>query len=88
MPELDEFEGITIKMQCERNAKHKAPHFHAHYSGSTASYGLDGTLLASKMPSKQSKRIEEWARSNAALLQEYWSALQKGHLPAKMDFKH
>lgn len=78
MPELSRFYSIVIKMLYKDNAKHHKPHFHARYGEYEASIGIDGELLAGKIPSKQLKLIQAWAIIHEEELYEAWTNAIQG----------
>lgn len=54
MPELSFFYGIRITIDCEKNAPHHKPHFHASYGGFEAVYQRKGNCSqASFLPAKR-----------------------------------
>ena len=53
MPELSRFEGMIIYMLFRDNKEHNKPHVHVYYGEYKASVGIDGELLAGKLPSNQ-----------------------------------
>lgn len=55
MPELSRFEGMIIYMLFRDNKEHNKPHVHVHYGEYKASIGIDGELLAGKLPVRQLK---------------------------------
>lgn len=60
MPELSRFEGMIIYMLFRDNKEHNKPHVHVYYGEYKASIGIDGELLAGKLPSKQLKMVVGW----------------------------
>ena len=52
MPELSRFEGMIIYMLFRDNKEQNKPHVHVYYGEYKASIGIDGELLAGKLPSK------------------------------------
>ncbi|MBR0031999.1 MAG: DUF4160 domain-containing protein [Treponema sp.] len=60
MPELSRFEGMTIYMLFRDNKAHNKPHVHVYYGEYKATIGIDGELLAGKLPSRQLKMVTGW----------------------------
>ena len=60
MPELSRFEGMIIYMLFRDNKEYNKPHVHVYYGEYKASIGIDGELLAGKLPSKQLKMVVGW----------------------------
>lgn len=59
MPRISTFFGIVITMYWD---DHVLPHFHARYSGKTASIGIDPlSLLAGDLPPRVLGQVFEWA---------------------------
>ena len=86
MPELSRFYGIVITMYPEPGARHRRPHFHARYSGSTAVYDFRHFhLLVGSMPAAQQERIVEWATIHQSELVQNWLRLQRGERPLPID---
>ena len=52
MPELSRFEGMIIYMLFRDIKEQNKPHVHVYYGEYKASIGIDGELLAGKLPSK------------------------------------
>ena len=57
MSELSRFYNIFIKMIFSDDGQHNKPHFHVYYAEYDASVGIDGELLAGKLPVKQLKLV-------------------------------
>ena len=57
MPELSRFYNIVIKTLYSDDSQHHRPHFHVFYGEYEASVGIDGELLAGKIPVKQLKLV-------------------------------
>ena len=60
VPELSRFYNIVIKMIFSDDWQHNKPHFHVYYAEYDASVGIDGELLAGKLPVKQLKLVQAW----------------------------
>ena len=73
MPEICRFFNIIITMFFNNHEKHHKPHFHASYNEYEASVGIDGELLAGKLPSKQLKLVQAWAVIHEDELYEAWN---------------
>ena len=58
MPELSRFEGMTIYMLFRDNKEHNKPHVHVYYGEYKAAIGIDGELLAGKLPARQLKMVK------------------------------
>ena len=52
MPELSRFRGIIIRMYYDDSSQHHKPHVHAFYGGDEAEIGVDGEVLAGRLPEK------------------------------------
>ena len=72
MPELSRFYNIIIKMIFSDTGQHNKPHFHAYYAEYEASVGIDGDLLAGKLPVKQLKLVQAWAVIHEEELYAAW----------------
>lgn len=72
MPELCRFYNIVIKMLYNDNIQHSKPHFHVYYAEYEASIGVDGELLAGKLPVKQFKLVQAWAAIHEQELYKAW----------------
>ena len=70
MPEISNFYGITIYMFF---VDHNPPHFHVYYAEYEASVGVDGELLAGRLPVKQLKLVQAWAAIHEDELYEAWN---------------
>lgn len=60
MPELSRFEGIVVYLLFRDNKEHNKPHVHAYYGEYKAAIGIDGELLAGKLPMRQLKMVTGW----------------------------
>lgn len=73
MPELCRFYNIVIKMLFSDEGQHHKPHFHVFYGEYRAAIGIDGELLAGKLPMKQLKLVLAWAAIHEDELYEAWN---------------
>lgn len=78
MPELSRFYGIIIKMLFMDQEQHNKPHIHVYYSEYRASLGLDGELLAGKLPVKQLKMVQAWLVIHEDELYNAWNNAVRG----------
>ena len=76
MPVISSFYGIVIRMYFKDNEKHHSPHFHAIYSGASASFDLDGNIIAGVFPPKQTKYVVAWADIHKDELAALWNVMQ------------
>ena len=60
MPELSRFQGMIIYMLFRDNKEHNKPHVHVYYGEYKAAIGIDGELLAGKLPARQLKMLTGW----------------------------
>ncbi len=88
MPELCRFNNIILKMLYKDNEKHHKPHFHARYGEYEASIGIDGEILAGRMPAKQLKLIQAWAILREEVLYEAWTNAVQGKPFNKIEPLH
>lgn len=78
MPELCRFYNILIKMIYLDEEQHHKPHFHVFYGEYRASIGIDGELLAGKLPVKQLKLVQAWAAIHEDELYQAWNNAVRG----------
>jgi len=78
MPELCRFHGILITMLYKDDSQHSKPHIHVTYGEYMASIGIDGELLAGKLPSKQFKLIQAWLVLHEEELYTAWNKAIRG----------
>jgi hypothetical protein len=71
MPRISFFYGITIAMFWDERG-HQTPHFHAAYSGHSASLALDGTILAGSLPPRALTLVRRWASLHQTELVANW----------------
>ena len=60
MPELSRFDGMVIYMLFRDNKEHNKRHVHVYYGDYKAAVGIDGELLAGRLPPRQLKMIVGW----------------------------
>lgn len=85
MPELCRFYNIIIKLLYKDDSQHHKPHFHVYYDGYEASVGVDGELLAGKLPVKQLKLVQAWAAIHEDELYIAWNKAVQGIPFGKID---
>ncbi len=73
MPEICRFYNIVISMYFSDNERHHKPHFHVTFAEYKASIGVDGKVLAGKLPAKQLALVQEWASQHEDELYEAWN---------------
>ncbi len=76
MPLISQFYGIIINMYFKDDEHHHLPHFHARYAGSSASFDLDGNIVAGDFPKKQTKYVVAWADIHKDELAALWETMQ------------
>ena len=73
MPELSRFHGIVIKMY---GNEHYPIHFHAEYTGNTASFDLKGNVLKGDLGSKpKTKLVQKWTALHVEDLKKCWDSV-------------
>lgn len=82
MPQISSFYGISILMFV---GDHNPPHFHARYGGSSARFGLDGTLLDGELPRRAKRLVLEWATIHSDELATCWEQVIKHELPGTIE---
>ena len=60
MPELSRFQGMIIYLLFRDNKEHNKPRVHVYYGEYKAAIGIDGELLAGKLPARQMKMVVGW----------------------------
>ena len=85
MPELSRFYNIVIKMIYSDNDQHHKPHFHVYYAEYEASVGVDGELLAGRLPLKQLKLVQAWAAIHEDELYKAWNMAVKNEPFGKIE---
>ena len=60
MPELSRFQGMIIYLLFRDNKENNKPHVHVYYGEYKAAIGIDGELLAGKLPARQMKMVVGW----------------------------
>ncbi len=73
MPELCRFYNIVIKMIYGDNTQHNKPHFHVYFAEYRAAVGVDGELIAGKLPVKQLRMVQAWAAIHEDELYQAWN---------------
>jgi hypothetical protein len=58
--------------------QHNKPHIHAAYAEYEASIGIDGELLAGKLPAKQFKLVQAWLILHEEELYADWNKAVQG----------
>ena len=76
MPIISQFYGIIIRMYFNDDEQHHTPYFHAKYAEYSASFDLNGTILAGKFPHKQTKYVIAWADIHYDELIALWEVMQ------------
>lgn len=71
MPRISFFYGIAIFMYWNEGV-HARPHFHARYSGHSASVDFDGEVIAGGLPPRAVNLVTEWASLHRAELEANW----------------
>lgn len=69
----------------ECGTRHKRPHCHARYGQHSASFALDGTVLAGELPPRQAALVRKWIRMRQEELQACWALLDEGETPPKIE---
>jgi hypothetical protein len=73
MAELSRFYGMVIQIFFMDTIKHYRPHIHVVYAEYEASVGIDGTILAGKLPVKQLRLLQTWMAIHEEELYEAWA---------------
>lgn len=82
MAEVCRFSGITIHIYVN---EHQPPHFHVKYAGAEAKIGVaDLAVLAGRLPVRQRRMVNTWARRRQAELQIAWQQAQSRQRPGKI----
>ena len=76
MPIISSFYGIIIRMYFKDSEQHHLPHFHAKFGSESASFDLDGNIIAGSFPAKQTKYIVAWADIHRDELSALWEIMQ------------
>jgi hypothetical protein len=86
MPTISIFYGIQVLMYYYDNEKHNTPHVHAEYQDFSASFSIeDGSLLAGKLPPKQTKIIQAWIEIHQEDLLIDWKLAVDGKEPLRIE---
>ncbi|MEX0777976.1 MAG: DUF4160 domain-containing protein [Phycisphaeraceae bacterium] len=76
MPEISRFFGIVIQMYFD---EHGPPHFHARYSGMSASISIDPIeVMNGTLPPRAESMVLEWTALHQRELLENWHRLRNG----------
>lgn len=78
MPELSRFEGIVIYLLFRDNKEHNKPHVHVQYGEYKASIGVDGELLAGRLPTRQLKMVVGWLALHEEEIYAAWNLAVSG----------
>ncbi len=78
MPALSMFYGIIVRMQSEKNGKHKKPHIHAVYGEEEIVVSIWGEVLEGTFPNKQLKLLMAWIAIHEEELDANWRMLSVG----------
>ena len=76
MPIVSSFYGIIIRMYFKDDEQRHTPHFHAKYGNDSASFDLDGNIIAGNFPPKQTKYVVAWADIHRDELIALWDVMQ------------
>jgi len=76
MPIISHFYGIVVRMYFNDDEQHHKPHFHVKYGEFSASFDLDGNIIAGKFPPKQTKYVVAWAEIHHDELVALWDVMQ------------
>ena len=85
MPAISIFYGIVILMYTEQNSKHHEPHIHVRYQGDEAVLGLNGNLLAGKLPPKKLRMVQVWMDIHQEDLETDWEIVENGGEAFKIE---
>lgn len=69
---------IIIKLLYSDDTHHTKPHIHAYYGEYEASIGVDGELLAGKLPVRQLKMVIGWLALHEEEVYSAWNNAVKG----------
>ena len=73
MPEISRFEGMIIYMQNMDVKQHHKPHIHVYYGNDEISVGIDGELLAGRLPIKKWRILSGWIALHEDELYDAWN---------------
>ena len=73
MPELSRFFSFVVYMQFKDDGRHHKPHIHVKCGSFEASVGIDGELLAGKLPVKELNVLRAWISIHEDELYANWS---------------
>lgn len=84
MPTISEFEGITVRIYTETNAKHHTPHIHAISNNTEASVALTGEVLAGKISEEKLRILRKWLIKRQIELTIAWAKAIAGERVTKI----
>ena len=85
MPSISMFYGIIVYVYYKDNERHGAPHIHARYQDSKASFSIpDGAMLDGCMPPRQTRMIQTWIDLRQDELMADWQLAVEGQEPYKI----
>jgi len=82
MPTVARVAGVTIRMYFD---DHPPPHFHAVHAGATATYLLDGSRVAGRLPPAKDRAVRSWAVRHQAELEGCWERAARTQDPGTID---
>ena len=88
MPELSRFKGIVIHLLFRDNKEHNKPHVHVTYGEYKATIGIDGELLAGKIPHRQLKMVVGWLAVHEEEAYAAWNLAVSGEHYEKIEPLH
>ena len=80
MPELSRFQGMIIYLLFRDNKEHNKPHVHVYYGEYKAAIGIDGELLAGKLPARQTTMLVGWLALHEEYAYAAWNLAIAGEL--------
>ena len=78
MPELSRFYGIVIKLIFKDDEQQHKPHVHVKYGDYKASVGIDGEVLAGRLPVRQYRMVLAWLSIHEDELYDAWNKAVNG----------
>ena len=85
MPELSRFCGLIVSLIYHDTGRHNKPHVHVAYGEYRASVGLDGELLAGKLPVRQLTLVRAWLMLHEDEVHAAWDAAAAGKPFGKIE---
>ena len=73
MPEISRFRGLIIRMYYDDSSQHHKPNVHVFSGGDEAEVGIDGEMLAGRLPQKQYKLLAAWLILHEDELYRAWN---------------